>query len=180
VVIPSFQTASVADVPDPDASIFNTGTSTPAGGKGGPGALPPGGKCLKDACPKPDSFNPPLYDLKKNGLNCKNNCYIDPNFTQSVLALQSYLASHGGPPLRITEAYPPTSPHQSPTHYNGKTIDISPAEKSIQAFNNYCRALKAVGLNSFLNEATNEATECGPSKKTRFGDGPHIHVNLYK
>ncbi len=159
------------------------GVSTGDGGAiptGDPGKLPPGGKCLKNACPSPSSYSPPLADLKSSGAVFKNASFADPSVVDKMKALKDYLDKNGGPPLRVTEAYPPSTHHESTCHYNGRCFDISPANKTVDAFNRYCKALKAVGINSFLNEASNEATECGKAKKTKFGNGAHIHINTFK
>lgn len=159
------------------------GVSTGNGGAvstGDPGKLPPGGKCLGKACPAPSTFSPPLADLKSSGATFKNNSYADPSVVEKMKALKAYLDKNGGPALRVTEAYPPTSMHSSTCHFNGRCFDISPADKNVQNFNNYCKALKAVGITSFLNEASSQATECGPAKSTTFGTGAHIHINTYK
>lgn len=182
LVYRTFQQANITGGDHPDSIFGGQAVRDPVTGissGGNPGSLPPGGKCLKDACPKPDTFNPPLYDISQDGVICKNNCYINPNYKQKVLDLKNYLDSHGGPSLRVTEAYPPTSNHASVSHYNGKTIDISPDSKSVDNYNKYCIALKAVGLSNFANEATGDATECGKTSFVGWSTGPHIHVNLY-
>lgn len=161
------------------------GGGTVGNGNNGGGSLPPGGKCLATArtvrgvaypkCPPGSSIG--LVDGKSAGIAFKNNSYLAPSALEALKKLKAYTDANGGPSWRVTEGYPPSSPHSSNCHYNGRCVDINPLSQSPENYYKLCSALTAVGLPIF-NEVKGLSGSCGTSHNTTFGTGNHLHINL--
>ncbi len=71
----------------------------------------------------------------------------------------------------VTEAYPPSSKHNSTCHYNGMCVDIAlTAAANCADVSNLITSLQKAGLSVF-----NEYTDCN-GKKTQYSTGGHLHV----
>jgi len=104
-------------------------------------------------------------DCVVTSLPTKNNKNVNQSLNAKLLSVRTSVS------WRITEAYPPTSPHQSKCHYNGRCVDIGlTSEKNCTNFFTLMRDFEKAGLNVF-NE-----TGCGDTHSTKFGTGAHIHV----
>ena len=93
----------------------------------------------------------------------KNNPYAHPKLKQLLEQLNSAKASIN----RVTEAFPPTSSHQSTTHANGRAMDFTLNNPDqAQAVVNYIN--KIPGFKA-VNEYANQ---------TGLSTGSHIHVQM--
>jgi hypothetical protein len=105
----------------------------------------------------------------------KNGHVVDP---QMASVLHCMLGQSGVPLMRITEAMPPSSPHQSSCHNNGCCVDmtlqsLAPSDcPNIQAM---MAAAQACGATRVLNEYFAPNSTCGGAN-TELSTGVHIHV----
>jgi len=127
----------------------------------------------QDFEPADDTGNP------DNSTACNDCAYLDylipvKNGRQinSALAgklLTAWNASGGG--WIVTEAYPPSSEHQSTCHYNGMCADVAlTSDKSCEAVKKLITDLENSGLT-----VLNEYTGCGGTATT-YSTGGHLHV----
>lgn len=105
-------------------------------------------------------------DCVVTSLTTKNNKNINKNLNAKLLQVRS---NYG---WRITEAYPPSSKHQSKCHYNGRCVDIAiyPPTTNCQMVRKFIEEVQATGLVVF-----NEYVGCDGSQ-TQYGSGGHLHV----
>jgi len=72
---------------------------------------------------------------------------------------------------RVTEAYPPSSDHNSTCHYNGACVDVAlTASQSCADVTKFISIMQNAGL-----KVLNEYTGCGGTQTT-YGTGGHLHV----
>lgn len=92
---------------------------------------------------------------------------------------------------QVTEAWPPTTPHQSSCHYDGTCPDIGVVNKeaytsgqNLTAITIMCTAAKQAGfkiLNEYYNEYTAQqfgGSDCGVPVKTPKSTKGHLHLTM--
>lgn len=99
-------------------------------------------------------------------LPTKNNKNINKDLNAKLLSIRTSLN------WRVTEAYPPSSKHDSKCHYNGRCVDIAivPPTSDCAQVNQFINDVQKAGLTIL-----NEYTSCR-GKKTTHGTGGHLHV----
>jgi LysM repeat protein len=138
--------------------------------------LSPEEKSRRIANPKPAFFNPQdkqkieeftkqqkLEDLSKKSsivLKHSNSKHCDERISKALDSLSSKM----GKPIRVTEAFPPTSMHQSRSHYDGRAVDITLPDPRYA--DQVCQFLRQQGLKA-LNEYKVD---------TKYKTGGHIHI----
>ncbi len=118
--------------------------------------------------PNVDKKNPKCDDCVVTTLTTKNNKNINKDLNALLLKVRSTVG------WRVTEAFPPSSPHQSNCHYNGNCVDVGiwPGAKTCANWITLMADFRKAGLNVY-NE-----TKCGPDNhNTKYGTGPHMHVS---
>lgn len=104
--------------------------------------------------------------------NEPSNCYVH----QKTLEAFNRLVNNPIPAIfEITEAYPPTDPHDSGGHYNGCSIDIK--IKGTTAYRAFCEDLNKL-IEATRNagfEPHNEYPACGGARSENF-TGQHLHL----
>ncbi len=114
------------------------------------------------------------------------------HYAEANLMTNIYAAYKADNALYITEAWPPTVPHKSACHYDGRCVDISinPSLRSsnypnttqdINEVKKLCLALVKNGLkvvNEYYNIAASNFAGSGCPAPTQFTTtkGPHLHV----
>jgi hypothetical protein len=102
---------------------------------------------------------------------CKDGCLANADLVEK---LNQAKKNSGDISWIITEAYPPTSLHNSKCHYNGRCVDvaISPSTNPADCtkVNQLIQILKDAGLN-----VLNEYTTCNGAQ-TQYATGGHLHV----
>lgn len=99
----------------------------------------------------------------------KNGSLINANIANKLNSVNS-----NGVAWIVTEAYPPTSNHQSKCHYNGMCADIG-----IRPTPPTCAQVNTL-INSFQNagfKVLNEFQNCG-GVPTAYATGGHLHISL--
>jgi hypothetical protein len=131
-------------------------------------------KVIADLEPASSEGNP------NNTTDCQNCTTLNSNIpykngNQVNTSLNDKLAkafsNSGDIKWRVTEAYPPSSTHQSKCHYNGACVDVAlTSTANCDNVNKFIEILKAAGLKT-LNEYMN----CNGTKTT-YTTGGHVHV----
>jgi len=113
-------------------------------------------------------------------LICKTgaSCTLPPDFIFKLSSVNSPV------PWRITEAYPPTVPHQSSCHNNGTCADINllGGATDVPSVKKLSDALTAAGFTSFTYESKNCAPYTEAGIKCKFYStmtGSSFHVNNF-
>lgn len=96
-------------------------------------------------------------------VDIKNSQYTH----QKLVDLVERLKSAGAPINRVTEAFPPSSQHQSSRHYNGKAIDLTLTDERY-----------AQSVVDFINKTPGYRAINEYVIKTEFGTGGHIHIEM--
>jgi len=145
-----------------------TSISAPAasGGGGGGGGNPNATGCAAGSC----------QSLSGGGFDCKaaaqqpggvNSCSAAQGMIDTLKCLQQ----NGAPGLLVTEAMPPTVPHQSKCHNTGCCVDVQVKSGSCADVQKVMNALSACGAT-----AANEYSGCG-GKTYDTTTGNNVHIN---
>lgn len=107
-----------------------------------------------------------------------SNCQVNPLTKQSLSALKNMV----GPGWRITEAFPPTTPHISIGHYNGCSVDVAKSSfSSCEDLQNFVDKAIQAGFNVYneyqslcpnLKCPSNSNVVCDGRKTTKL----HFHL----
>ncbi len=129
---------------------------------------------IKDSEPVSSEGNP---DNVKTCTNCVNLDSRIPykNGGQVITPLNTKLSNawtaSNGLAWRVTEAYPPSSDHQSTCHYNGACADVAlTSGKTCADVDKLINIMKNAGL-----KVLNEYTGCGGTQTT-YTTGGHLHI----
>ncbi|MBI3589316.1 MAG: hypothetical protein HY093_02790 [Candidatus Liptonbacteria bacterium] len=130
---------------------------------------PPGGEVL-NLVDGPVSFSGGTFWYK-------NGRQVNPKMAEALVCTGGKLASHYSgflsQPIRITEAYPTSSPHQDSHHSTGCAVDATPNN-----FNDSCNV-----VSNLLDAASqcglgfkNEYEACPGGALSTEGTAPHVHL----
>lgn len=98
----------------------------------------------------------------------KNGDELNSDLNNKLVAA---MKNSGNLKWRVTEAYPPSSRHNSKCHYNGMCVDVAlTSDKSCPNVEKFINIMKGAGL-SVLNEYAG----C-KGKQTTYSTGGHLHV----
>jgi len=86
--------------------------------------------------------------------------------------LLSALSAPGSPAWRVTEAYPPSSSHQSTCHYNGACVDVAlTGGRSCADVAKLVAVMQGAGF-----RVLNEYVGCSGGTQTSLSTGGHLHL----
>lgn len=103
-----------------------------------------------------------FLNLRNHGIPTKNFPFVVPELVRMLKTLES----QGIDIAYVSEAWPATSRHQDPNHWNGRAIDfVLKNPKQHSQASAICRSFGFDVVDEYVT-------------KTQFGTGAHIHVDL--
>lgn len=115
-------------------------------------------------CPTCEEIDFPLFEIKAG-----SNSGAHPKMIEQLTCLSNAYMGR----IRVTEAFPPTVAHNSPKHYNGCAIDITPELR----YRDNCTVIQGIiddarGCGLYVK---NEYFSCGGSLSD-LGTASHLHL----
>jgi hypothetical protein len=161
LTLPTLTAVNIAAPPSSTGGTTPGGTTSPTTG------------CAGSACQNlaADGFTCKAANLQPNG---QASCSAAPEMVATLQCIQNKLGSGG---FIVTEAMPPTVPHESSCHQDGCCVDTTPPNQNptcaqVQALVN---AAQACGTT-----AANEYAGCTGSKIYPTTTGGNVHINSEK
>lgn len=137
-------------------------------------------KCASEAggpCPSCQDYTSASYGLTKANGTQRSGC----NTFLNTSLLNKLKTAKQSAAFSVTEAFPPTVNHMDSCHSNGTCADVVATSRTdASKVDEVCRALKAAGIATILNEYTNipanQFRDCPAPRAYKTTTGPHLHV----
>lgn len=121
--------------------------------------------------------------IKSTGPICSNDpCYVNSTLVSKLQSMNKDLA--GKVDWKVTEAYPPTVPHEDPCHkpdneQTGKCVDTTLANYSVENITTFVKAMNGAGLTSYSIEICDD-TKRNMLLNSSLSSAVKLQITCYK